>query len=258
MSKELPVALSWSGRKVDDTENAIEPTAASSQMDRELPATPSQSGQKADDTKNAKEPPATPPCVDLMVGKNETLTEKPKAPISTSRTDRTVKPTAKAKDAMNSQATAPLSRKSQKTKTAESAKRPSTQRVPSLPQQSLEVEDLIVQLTNILDNWDNDDSTNVMATHNQETSPTNEPLEGDPIRIFASKIHSANAVDQDHFACSTQLVVEEPETYARAMQGPNAPRWAKIMEKELDKLHKNDTWTLVQNDKIEPDHRPLV
>lgn len=39
----------------------------------------------------------------------------------------------------------------------------------------------------------------------------------DEIKILATKIHSVNAINQDHFACSTQLDVEEPETYARAI-----------------------------------------
>lgn len=52
-----------------------------------------------------------------------------------------------------------------------------------------------------------------MATHTQESLLANDdPMEGDPIRILATKIHSANAIDQDHFACSTQLDVEEPES----------------------------------------------
>lgn len=38
LSKELPVASSWSGRKVGDTENAREPMAASSQMEKKLPS----------------------------------------------------------------------------------------------------------------------------------------------------------------------------------------------------------------------------
>lgn len=135
------------------------------------------------------------------------------------------------------QATEPLSRKSQKAKVDESAKCPSTQKTPPSPRQSLEVDDLIVHLTGPLENWDNDESANAaLATQIQGTSQAdiNEAPESDPIRILATKIHSANAVDQDHFACSTQLDVEEPETYPRAMQGPNTAQWAKAMEQQLD------------------------
>ena len=41
------------------------------------------------------------------------------------------------------------------------------------------------------------------------------------------------------------------------MQGPNASQWVQAMTEKLDQLHKNDTWTLVPKDKIEPGHRPL-
>ena len=41
------------------------------------------------------------------------------------------------------------------------------------------------------------------------------------------------------------------------MQGPNAAQWAKAMEEELDQLHKNETWTLVPKDDIEPGHQLL-
>ena len=63
----------------------------------------------------------------------------------------------------------------------------------------------------------------------------------DPLKILATRIDSTNAVDQDQFVCSTQFDVEKPETYARAMQGPNATKWAKVMKEELDQLCKNET-----------------
>ncbi len=46
----------------------------------------------------------------------------------------------------------------------------------------------------------------------------------DPIKILATKIHPTNSADQDHFVYATQFEVKEPETYARAMQCPNAPQ----------------------------------
>lgn len=79
----------------------------------------------------------------------------------------------------------------------------------------------------------------------------------DPAVLLASRVYNANAGDLDQFVCSTQLDIEEPETYARAMQGPNTAQWAKAMEEELDQLHKNETWTLVPKDNIEPGHCPL-
>ncbi len=44
-----------------------------------------------------------------------------------------------------------------------------------------------------------------------------------PIKILATKIHSTNSADKDHFVFATQFEVEEPKIYARAMQYPNTP-----------------------------------
>lgn len=63
----------------------------------------------------------------------------------------------------------------------------------------------------------------------------------DPAVLLATKVHSANAADLNQFVCSTQVDIKEPETYERAIQGPNAAQWAKAIEEELDQLHKNDT-----------------
>ena len=87
--------------------------------------------------------------------------------------------------------------------------------------------------------------------------PTPANNETDPIKILVTKIHSANAPDQDHYVCSTQFDVEEPETYARTMQGPNAPQWAQAIEEELDQLNKNKTWILTPKNEIQPGHRAL-
>lgn len=125
------------------------------------------------------------------------------------RTGRTVKLSAKAKDARD-----PLYQNS----------------TPG--EQSSEIEDLVVQLTHLLGAWENDDNIKVMSAQAEESGPMHE----DPLKILATKINSANAVDQDQFACSTQLDVEEPETYVRSMQGPNASEWAKAIEEELDQL----------------------
>lgn len=118
-------------------------------------------------------------------------------------------------------------------------------------EQSSEIEDLIVQLTHLFGAWDDDEKTKVMTTQAEENS---EPMHEDPLRILATKINTANAVDQDQFVCSTQLDVEEPETYAPAMQGPNASEWAKAMEEELDQLQKKNTWELVHKSDLEPGH----
>lgn len=139
------------------------------------------------------------------------------------------------------------------------AKSPSTQEVPPTVNQSTEVDNLIVQLTKLLENWESYGEPNEMAT---QVGDSIDKLsaghdEADPINILATKIHSANAPDQDHYLCSTQFDVEEHETYARAMQGPNAAQWAQAMEEELYQLNKNDTWILTPKSAIQPSHRPL-
>lgn len=145
------------------------------------------------------------------------------------RTGRTVKLSAKARDARS-----PLGQKS----------------TPA--EQSSEIEDLIVQLTHLLGAWE-EDNTNAMASQVEES----ESAQDDPLKILATRINLANAVDQDQFACSTQLDIEEPETYARAMQGPNAAEWARAIEEELDQLEKNNTWELVHKSNVQPGYRPL-
>ena len=145
------------------------------------------------------------------------------------RTGRTVKLSAKARDARS-----PLGQKS----------------TPA--EQSSEIEDLIVQLTHLLGAWE-EDNTNAMASQVEES----ESKQDDPLKILATRINLANAVDQDQFARSTQLDIEEPETYARAMQGPNAAEWARAIEEELDQLEKNNTWELVHKSNVQPGYRPL-
>lgn len=61
------------------------------------------------------------------------------------------------------------------------------------------------------------------------------------MRILATKINLANAVDHDQFTSSTQFDVEELKTYSRLMQGPHAAEWARAIEEELNQLHKNET-----------------
>ena len=173
--------------------------------------------------------------------------------------DATPSPTATDIEA----ATAPSSCMGQTVKNTKSA-RQTSKRTPPKSNQTIETQELIIQLAKLLElDWENSNAR-AMAIQEQEqlevnnwqpTHPNEE--EEDPIKILATKIHAANATNQDHFVCSTQLDVEEPETYTRAMQGPNASQWVQAMTEKLDQLHKNDTWTLVPKDKIEPGHRLL-
>lgn len=80
-------------------------------------------------------------------------------------------------------------------------------------------------------------------------TPTNNEI--DSIKIFVIKIYSANAPNKDHYVCSTQFDVEEFETYARAMEGPNAPQWAKAIEEELDQSNKNKIWIPIPKSEIQ-------
>lgn len=80
----------------------------------------------------------------------------------------------------------------------------------------------------------------------------------DPFKTLAAKIIAeASAQDQDQFAYSTQLDIEEPETYNRAMSRSYSSQWSQAMREELDQLKKNNTWTLVNKRDIQPDHRAL-
>ena len=83
-------------------------------------------------------------------------------------------------------------------------------------EQSSEIENLVAHLTTLLQNWDR--GPNVAITQPKEDPNTPEEDEKeDLMRILVTKINSANAVDQDQFANSTQFDVEEPETYSKAM-----------------------------------------
>lgn len=83
-------------------------------MSKEPRVASSQSGEKVDDNENAKEPTVAPTRSGRRVGKDENISREPTASIS--RTSRTVKPTAKAKDAMNLQAADQLSCRGPKAK----------------------------------------------------------------------------------------------------------------------------------------------
>lgn len=68
-----------------------------------------------------------------------------------------------------------------------------------------------------------------------------EPEVMDPLKIFPTKINLINTTNQDQFVCSSEFDVENLETYSRAIQGPNAAKWAKAIEEKLGQLHKNET-----------------
>lgn len=213
--KGQKVASSQLGQKIDHAENAMNPTAV-----------PSLVGQTGHDTGSTKHN-AT------QLGREVENTEIAKK--QTSCSGRIVKSTAKAKDAIASSSS---SSRIQGTS-------PSPETLLTLDL-SLKVDNLIIQLTDILDNWDSCKGLSAMPT------PANNKT--NPIKILVTKIHSANTSDQDYYVCSTQFDVEEPETYARAMQDLNASQWTQAMEEELDQLNKNETWILTPKSEIQPGH----
>lgn len=93
---------------------------------------------------------------------------------------------------------------------------------------------------------------------NRSNINTADTSEENPLRILAAKLTSeANVGDESPFFFSTQLDVEESETYNRAMSGAHAPQWSQAMREELDQLEKNCTWDLIHKDQIPAGHRPL-
>lgn len=131
---------------------------------------------------------------------------------------------------------------------------------PPAATKNAKVKKLIVQLTKILKNWD--ERTNMLAVQHKKEEDLHLHLQNnlanhdakDLIVLLASKIYTVNAEDFNQFVCSIQFNVKEPKTYVKAMQGLNAAQWAKAIEKQLNQLYKNETWTLVPKDNIKPGH----
>lgn len=130
------------------------------------------------------------------------------------RISRTIKLSAKAKDARNIR------------------ERPSNPQKISLLEQSSEIENLIVQSTILFGSWDmNDKGIEIRLTQTEEDTKSGYE---DLLRILATRINLINTFDQDQFVYSTQFDVEEPEIYSRVMQDPNSAEWAKAIDEELD------------------------
>ena len=120
-----------------------------------------------------------------------------------SRSGQTVKLSAKAREALNQD--------------------------PPTARKKPEVENLILHLTNLLNSWDTDergelqeDQLAARAGNDLQPDQPESSHEENPIVLLATKINSVNARNYYQFVCTTQFDTEEPETYARAMQGPNA------------------------------------
>lgn len=104
---------------------------------------------------------------------------------------------------------------------------------------------LIIQLSKLFEtNWEDLASTKTLITNcferDKEDKSTSTDL--DSYKILAIKfISKANTQNQDQFAYSTQLDIEEPETYNRTMNGSYSSQWSWAMREKLDQLEKNKT-----------------
>lgn len=58
----------------------------------------------------------------------------------------------------------------------------------------------------------------------------------DPIVFLVVKIYVTNTGNLSQFVVSIQFDIEKSKMYTRVMQNPNATKWAKAMEKDLDQL----------------------
>jgi len=50
----------------------------------------------------------------------------------------------------------------------------------------------------------------------------------------------------DCYLASTAMTVEEPQTYEEAVSGDHAEHWKQAMEKKINSLRSNNTWSLVK------------
>ncbi len=93
----------------------------------------------------------------------------------------------------------------------------------------------------------------------QDQDPPNKALESklDPLHIIGIAIQKANAANPADFSSTSQLDVEEPETYKPAISGPRAQQWAYAIQEELYQLEKNETWVLVPEQDVERGHKLL-
>ena len=179
---------------------------------------------------------------------------------TTSRSGRKVKPTVKVLD--NNSTKNSLLHSRRKVELAKETSNAGDN--PAIPastlSQSTETQALIAQLTSLLEeDWESKQRVSTVSTDKSDGSQKLVEVydEDDPLRILATKLMKANAGDPGDFAFATQFDVEELETYERAMSGPHSQQWAQAMKEELDQLHKNETWTLVDKETVEPDHKPL-
>lgn len=65
-------------------------------------------------------------------------------------------------------------------------------------------------------------------------------MDNNLVKILATKIHTANFINQSYFAYINQFDVKESKTSAKTIQGFNTPYWIQTMTKKLDQFYKNN------------------
>lgn len=69
-----------------------------------------------------------------------------------------------------------------------------------------------------------------------------------------------NRQSQSHIATTgidIDVTSDEPTNYSEAMSSPEAAYWRDAINKELESIHKNNTWTLIDRDKLPVGRKPI-
>ncbi len=89
---------------------------------------------------------------------------------------------------------------------------------------------LIIELTSLLGKeWEDDQALAFLTfckKNKDKDSKGVSSIEQNLLHILATAIYKANATNLSDFTSSTQLDIEEPKTYKRAMRGPHTQQWS--------------------------------
>ena len=124
----------------------------------------------------------------------------------------------------------------------------------SMPPDSNDTDAPITLLAKLLnDDWEQEEKISAFLTSIDDDAP-NTGL--NPLHILATSLQKANSTDPGDFAFSTQLDVEKPETYERAMSCSHAQQWAHAIQEEINQPEKKKTWDLVPMSEVKAGHKP--
>lgn len=133
--------------------------------------------------------------------------------------------------------------------------KPTPKATTSTPPDPNDTDALITLLAKLLnDDWEQEEKISAFLTSIDDDAPDTSL---DPLHILATSLQKVNSTDPGDFVFSTQLDVEEPETYERAMSCSHAQQWAHAIQEEIDQLEKNKTWDLVPMSEVKAGHKPL-